>query len=196
MRSRTSSPTLEWDRGDRAQPDLTTNRLTIERARWRSPGGFPLARYLDAAGFGPATTSSSPQIPPTADEIAELRLTPEMLAKLGGGMPAMLEAAQCDAARYVKALMTAQFLSANAAVLPSEIDDANFAFYGKYLQGRTSQRAALAARDRRRQATCSAKPLGKIYVERHFPPASKAAMDELVGNLRKAMAPTSPSCSG
>ena len=30
--------------------------------------------------------------------------------------------------------------------------------------------------------------IGKVYVERHFPPASKAAMEELVGNLRLAMA--------
>lgn len=28
--------------------------------------------------------------------------------------------------------------------------------------------------------------VGKLYVERHFPPAAKARMDELVANLREA----------
>ena len=73
----------------------------------------------------------------------------------------------------------------NAAVLPSDIDDANFAFYGKTLQRPAPQqrprwqRAIGVGRGRDRRARS-----GKVYVERHFPAASKAAMDELVGNLR------------
>ena len=83
--------------------------------------------------------------------------------------------------------MTVRLLSGGADILPSDIDDANFAFYGKYLQGREKQR------DRWQRGVAAVEgslgeALGKIYVERHFPPSSKAAMEELVGNLRLAMA--------
>ena len=72
-------------------------------------------------------------------------------------------------------------------MLPSDVDDARFAFYGKTLQGRE--------RDRQRwQRALSAvqgqmgEGIGKAYVEKHFPPSSKAAMVTLVGNLRAALA--------
>ena len=67
------------------------------------------------------------------------------------------------------------------------IDAANFAFYGQYLQGRQIQRQRW---QRALSVTQGAlgEGIGKIYVERHFPASSKAEMQELVANLRTAMA--------
>lgn len=74
-----------------------------------------------------------------------------------------------------------------ADVLPKAIDDASFAFYGAELRGTPEQkerwkRGVAAVNDALGEA------VGRLYVERHFPPESKAQMDELVGNLRKALA--------
>ena len=48
--------------------------------------------------------------------------------------------------------------------------------------------AALEARPHRDSRSAIGEMLGKAYVARHFPPAAKARMDELVGNLRAAFA--------
>jgi putative endopeptidase len=76
----------------------------------------------------------------------------------------------------------------NSALLSHEIDEARFAFTGTVLQGQTAQKepwkraiATIADTDGLGEA------VGRIYVARHFTPASKAAMDELVENLRKAL---------
>jgi len=76
----------------------------------------------------------------------------------------------------------------NAGYLSKEIDDAAFAFTGTVLSGQTAQREPW----KRAVAVVGStqglgEALGKVYVQRHFTPESKAAMDELVVNLRKAM---------
>ena len=61
----------------------------------------------------------------------------------------------------------------------------DFAFYGRLLSGTEE------IRDRWKRAVSLVESLmgdavGKLYVERHFPPDAKARMDELVANLREA----------
>lgn len=78
-----------------------------------------------------------------------------------------------------------QVIRSNAAYLSSEFVDANFDFYGKTLTG------TLALRERWKRGVsfveaALGEALGKIYVERHFRPAAKVAMDELVANLVEA----------
>jgi putative endopeptidase len=177
---------LGWDRAIARNPELTTNRVTQSELRSMS-GGFPIAAML--AGLHLDTTPSFivANVPPTEAEVQKLELTPDQLKKLGGGMPAMLALLNTAPIDDIKAWTAAQFLSNNAAVLPSDIDDANFAFYGKLLQGRTEQR-------QRWQRAISfvensmGEAVGKTYVARHFPPSSKAAMETLVANLRAALA--------
>ncbi|MEO8161521.1 MAG: M13 family metallopeptidase, partial [Arenimonas sp.] len=76
----------------------------------------------------------------------------------------------------------------NAGYLSKEIDEAAFAFTGTVLGGQTAQReqwkraVGLVGST---QALGDA--VGKVYVQRHFSPESKAAMDELVANLRAAL---------
>ncbi|KWS02468.1 Peptidase, M13 family [Lysobacter capsici AZ78] len=76
----------------------------------------------------------------------------------------------------------------NATLLSREIDDAAFAFNGTVLSGQKAQRddwkravAAVTGSDGLGDA------MGKLYVEKHFSPQSKAAMQALVENLRKAL---------
>jgi putative endopeptidase len=76
----------------------------------------------------------------------------------------------------------------NAPLLSREIDEAAFAFNGTVLNGQKAQRddwkrgvAMVGGMDGLGDA------LGKLYVERHFSPEAKAAMQQLVENLRKAL---------
>ena len=175
-----------WDRAVARNPQLTTNRLGYNELLALS-NGFPLKRYFEARQILPTDSFNVLNLPPSAEEIAANKLSQADLSKLGGGYPAMLKLAMTTPLDTWKSWMTVRLLSGGADLLPSDVDDANFAFYGMFLQGREKQR------DRWQRAIAEVEgnigeALGKAYVDRHFPPASKAAMEELVGNLRLAMA--------
>ena len=73
-----------------------------------------------------------------------------------------------------------------AGVLAKPIDDANFSFYGPVLSGQAVQR------DRWKRAVAATsgalgEEIGKQYVARYFPPATKAVVDSLVKNVIAAM---------
>ncbi|HYI50541.1 MAG TPA: M13-type metalloendopeptidase [Microbacterium sp.] len=72
-----------------------------------------------------------------------------------------------------------------AAFLSDPFVDENFAFYGTQITG------VPVNRDRWKRGVGLAEAamgeaIGRVYVERHFPPAAKTAMDELVANLIQA----------
>ncbi len=76
-------------------------------------------------------------------------------------------------------------LSAAAGLLPEAFVTENFDFYGKTLSG-TPQ-----IRERWKRAVAQVEGVmgegvGRLYVARHFPPAAKARMDELVNNVVEA----------
>ncbi|UJP09858.1 peptidase M13 [Microbacterium sp. KUDC0406] len=84
-----------------------------------------------------------------------------------------------------KAWLRAKVVHGLAAYLTDDIVQENFSFYGTELSG------VPTIRERWKRGVSLVEGLlgdavGKIYVERHFPPAAKAAMDELVGNLIEA----------
>lgn len=79
-------------------------------------------------------------------------------------------------------------IDGNAPLLSRAIDDASFEFNGKVLSGQKAQRedwkravALVGAKDGLGDA------VGEMYVARYFKPESKAAMDQLVENLRAAL---------
>jgi putative endopeptidase len=177
---------LEWDRTALRNRDITYNKLTRDEVLALAPQ-FPTVRLLEAAQFGEVNEFLFSQLPPTEQEVEEYGLTPETLAGIGGGTPAMMKLLTETPLATVKAFMATRFLSDHASVLPSEIDEANFAFYGEFLQGQEEQRPrwkrAIAAAEGQ-----LGEQLGALYAERYFPAESKAAMDDLVANLRKALA--------
>jgi predicted metalloendopeptidase len=73
-----------------------------------------------------------------------------------------------------------------AYLLSTDFDQAHFQFYGRTLQGTLEQRPRwqrmLASTD-----YAMGEILGKLYVERAFPPKAKAQMLDLVGNLRSSL---------
>lgn len=84
-----------------------------------------------------------------------------------------------------KAWLRFKIVHAAAAFLPESFVDENFSFYGTQLTG------VPVNRERWKRAVglveaALGEVVGKVYVERHFPPAAKTAMDELVANLIEA----------
>lgn len=177
--------TVQWDRAVRRNRDLTYNLLTADELA--SIGGkVPVAAMLAAIGVDKSPGFVVSLMPPTAEEIAEFKLDAATLAKIGTGLPGMFALIGETPVETLKAWMVKEFLSGNAAVLPKRFDDASFAFYGQTLRGQPEQRP------RWKRAIGESEGLlgeliGKAYVARYFPPENKAAMDELVANLRLAL---------
>ncbi|HZW41074.1 MAG TPA: M13-type metalloendopeptidase [Agromyces sp.] len=78
-----------------------------------------------------------------------------------------------------------QVIRSNAAYLSNDFVEANFDFYGRTLTG-TPQLRERWKRGVSLVEGAMGEAVGRIYVERHFPPTAKAAMDELVANLVEA----------
>jgi len=177
----------QWDRTLGRNRDLTYNLVTLDELK-EYAGGFDVDAYLEAAMISGQTEFVMNQQPPTAEELEALTLTDEQKANLTeGGLPALMQLAQSEPIEDWKAYLAARFVASNASVLPSTIDDASFALYGTLLNGQPEQR------ERWKRAVSATEGalgegIGKIYAERYFPPENKAAMDELVANLRTAMA--------
>jgi len=79
-----------------------------------------------------------------------------------------------------------QLLHGAADSLSTPFVERNFDFYGKYLSGATQlkprwKRCAEAADNQLGEA------IGRLYVERYFPPAAKARMQDMVRNILIAM---------
>ncbi|MGV8877148.1 MAG: M13 family metallopeptidase [Rhodoglobus sp.] len=81
--------------------------------------------------------------------------------------------------------LTWQVIRTNAAYLSGDFVETNFDFYGRTLSGTPE----LRARWKRGVSLVEGvlgEAVGKIYVDRHFPPTAKTAMDVLVANLVEA----------
>jgi endothelin-converting enzyme/putative endopeptidase len=84
-----------------------------------------------------------------------------------------------------KAWAAIRVVRSAAPYLSRAFVEENFDFYGRTLSGTPE----LRARWKRGVAFvegCVGEAVGRLYVERHFPPASKAVMDDLVANLLEA----------
>ena len=78
-----------------------------------------------------------------------------------------------------------QVIRSSAAYLSNDFVEANFDFYGRTLSG-TPQLRERWKRGVSLVEGAMGEAVGHIYVERHFPPTAKAAMDDLVANLVEA----------
>lgn len=176
-----------WDRTVGRNRNLTYNKMSKDDLLALA-GDFPLGAMLDQLNIGDQDQFVVRQVTPDADEIAELGLTEEQVEKIsGGGIAGIFDVMNTASIEDWQAYLTAHFLSDHSNVLPKAIDDAAFEFYAKQLRGQEEQRPrwkrAVAAVEGSLGET-----VGKVYAERYFPTENKAAMDELVANLRLAMA--------
>ena len=176
---------VSWARDVQRNRDLTYNALSAEELTAMA-GELPFAAMIERLGWTKSPIFVVSAIPPSEERTKELGLTPEVLAKIGKGLPGMLELLNETPLATLQAWTIKSFLSGHADVLPSRFDDARFDFYSRTLQGVPEQRPRWK---RAVDATEGAlgELVGKSYVERYFPPENKAAMTQLVANLRLAL---------
>jgi putative endopeptidase len=154
-----------WPIADRRERDKTYNPRTLVELQKDAPE-FPWKAFLSAGGYA----GESKYI------VAEVSAIPK-LAKLFKETPVATW----------KAYLTYHLLRASADVLPSALDKEVFDFYDHTLNGQPEQRE----RWKRGVAAVNGalgEAVGEIYVARNFQPRAKAAMDQLIENLRKAYA--------
>lgn len=85
----------------------------------------------------------------------------------------------------IKEYMKARMIAGNATNLDKKLDDINFNFYSKYLQGQKEQRSM----DKRALSVINGtlgEAFGKLYVEKYFPAGAKEQMETYIDYLKKA----------
>jgi putative endopeptidase len=174
-----------WNRASYRERELTYNKVPAsELASYGTSALLP--RML--AGLGARSDFAIVyDLPPTPEELKAAGISEaDAAGRFGGGTPAIVALVEEAPLATWQAWLVAHFLSDHAAVLPREIDEAIFAFYGRTLRGQQEQRP----RWKRAIDTVEdqiGELLGKIYAQKFYPPEERAAMDELVSNLRMAM---------
>ena len=101
-------------------------------------------------------------------------------------LPEMIKQLQTADIQTIKAYLRYQLLTTSHSNLPKALDDENFDFYGRILEGQPENRA--------RWKRCSSavngalgEALGKVYVEQYFAGDSKAKMLQMVHDIEAAM---------
>jgi putative endopeptidase len=165
LKVETAIAKLHWEIAKRREVDLTYNLMTVGSLEKDAPA-YPWAESFKASGLAAISQVV----------VAEWSAVPP-LAKLFNDTPVSTW----------RAYLTYQFLTNEASVLPTAFDQENFDFNGRILNGQPEQRQRWK---RAVQATNRAlgEAVGKLYVDKKFPPSSKAAMESLVDNLRKGYA--------
>jgi putative endopeptidase len=154
-----------WDVVKRRDADLTYNLRTFADLKEQAPG-FHWSGWVTALGTTP-------------DAVAELVVRqPDYLTEFA----ALWHGEQLD---DWKRWARWRLIHARAGLLTDALVREDFAFYGRTLTG------AQEIRERWKRGVSLVEGLlgdavGKLYVQRHFPPDAKARIDALVDNLREA----------
>jgi endothelin-converting enzyme/putative endopeptidase len=85
-----------------------------------------------------------------------------------------------------KEYLAFHFIHSNAVFLPRAFDEANFEMFSKTLRGVPQMRERWK-RGVQMLNDSLGEAIGRIYVERHYPPESDKQMAELIANLRAAL---------
>ncbi|MBU8829090.1 M13 family metallopeptidase [Mycolicibacterium goodii] len=154
-----------WDVVKRRDADLTYNLRRFADLPTEAPG-FDWAGWIRGLGTTPDTVA-------------------EVVVRQPDYLTAFAALWASEDLEDWKAWARWRVIHARAGLLTDELVAEDFAFYGRTLSG-TEQ-----IRDRWKRAVSVVEnlmgdALGKLYVQRHFPPEAKARMDELVANLREA----------
>ncbi|MEH3041298.1 MAG: M13 family metallopeptidase [Sphingomonas paucimobilis] len=152
-----------WTRIESRDANKTYNKMTVADLQRRAPG-FDFATYF--RGLGANTT----------DVIVAQPTAFTGMAKVIGAAPLAV----------LKDQLLVRSLDGFAGVLPRAFDQENFAFYGTVLSG-TPQQEERWKRAVDFTSEAVADDVSKAYVAKFFPPATKAAADELVRNVTEAM---------
>ncbi|WP_194166817.1 M13 family metallopeptidase [Mycolicibacterium sp. P9-22] len=151
-----------WDVVKRRDADLTYNLRAFTELSSEAPG-FDWSGWVGALGAAPQ----------------------EVVVRQPDYLTAFAALWSGESLEDWKQWLSWRVISSRASLLTDELVAENFAFYGKTLSGTE------AIRDRWKRGVGLVENLmgdavGKLYVQRHFPPEAKTRMDELVANLREA----------
>ncbi|HVM23571.1 MAG TPA: M13 family metallopeptidase [Sphingomicrobium sp.] len=153
-----------WPLAESRDAEKTYNPWTVAELKAKAPG-FDWQAYLDGAGLGGRPTIVVGETSAVTAMAKIFRETP---------LP------------VIKDWLTARLAKDRAMVLPTAFTEEEFAFSGGVLGGATEAPARwLQAIELTGAALTDA--VSKPYIARHFPPATKAKMDELVANVLAAM---------
>ncbi len=158
---------VSWPSEDRRDPAKLYNPVNVAGLKTLAPD-FPWDAYLGATGL--------PLTPGRSVIVRENTAFPK-LAKVFASTP--LE--------VLRDYLTVRYLHSFADYLPKKFQDADFAFYGKVIQGKEKE-LDRATRGVALLDSEMGEALGKLYVARHFPPEAKRKATILVDNLLKAYA--------
>jgi putative endopeptidase len=154
---------VQWDRTRNRDRNATYNPTAVADLQGRTPG-FRWAPFFTAAGL-PGLDSVNVRQPDYFN-----------------AMDALLAATPVE---DVKTYLAARLLDGSASFLSRDFRDARFAFRGRVLSGQEQERPRWQLGVGVVEGTLG-EAVGKLYVERHFSPESKARMEELVANLMVA----------
>lgn len=163
MALETTIAKAHWTRVESRDADKTYNRLSMAELAALAPG-FDFAAMFKAVGVSPDHVLVAQPSAFTGE------------AKLIGG---------ADLA-VLKDMLLLRSLDSYANYLPDAVAKEAFAFYGTALSG-TPQREERWRRAVSFTNGALGEEVGRIYVARYFPPATKAAADGLVRNIIDAM---------
>jgi putative endopeptidase len=154
-----------WDVVKRRDADLTYNLRTFADLQ-ADAAGFNWSSWLSALGSTP-------------DAVAEL------IVRQPDYLTAFAELWRSQNLADWKMWLSWRLIHARAGLLTSALVAEDFAFYGRAFTG------AEQIRERWKRGVSLVEDLlsdavGKLYVQRHFPPEAKTRIDALVANLREA----------
>ncbi len=152
-----------WSQVESRDATKTYNKMTIAELQKRAPG-FDFRAYLDGVGA-------------KADQV---------IVYQPSAFTGIADAIADAPLQVLKDQLLVRSISSYGAVLPKSVDDAVFAFYGTTLDG-TPQQEERWKRGVTFTTGALADVISQVYVQRHFPPETKAAADELVRNVVAAM---------
>jgi putative endopeptidase len=159
---------VSWKRADRRDADKIYNPMSYRDLKKLAPQ-FAWDAFFKEAGIPTTGPKGARQV-----IVAEKSAFP-LIAKVFAKTPVSVW----------RDYLTVHYLHTYASYLPKKFDDANFAFYGTVLGGRTAQ-LDRPTRGVHLLDSELGEALGKVYTAKYFPPEAKAKAQALVANLLKA----------
>jgi len=154
---------VHWTRIQSRDADKTYNKMPVAQLAQAAPG-FDFARFL-----------------------AEEKLTqPTVIVGQPSAIAGMARLVGATPVAVLRDQLLIRSLDGYADVLPLAFDREQFAFYGTTLNGTPEQQLRWKRAVDFTQGALTDE-VGKLYVARYFPPATKAAADALVRNVLAAM---------
>ncbi|HVZ67918.1 MAG TPA: M13 family metallopeptidase [Rhizomicrobium sp.] len=159
---------VHWPVAEKRDRDKVYNPMPISELKKLAPE-FPWSAFFAAGGIAEKGPKGEREI------IVREKTAMGPIAKIFAATPVAVW----------RDYLTVHYLHAMAPYLPKAFDDADFAFYGKVLNG-NQQQLPRETRGVHLLDDLIGEALGKLYVAKYFPPEAKAKAEALVANLRKA----------